>query len=251
MRSFVLLASAAAVLAIAPAVRAHDHDDDDHGHGNGRGHGHAYGHGPKHREEFWDGNCKVVREWKHDRYEEKRTCRAPERVVVVPARPAPPPQVVYVYPPWIVKQQNEYAYAPQYRPQPVATGVVRCNSETVGQVLGGVVGGALGNQIGQGSGRTAATIGGAIAGVIVGGDIGRRMDSANQACVGQVLEVAPVNQRVQWVEGPSTYVVVPAKAVMRSGTYCRPYTLETRGPYGTQRTNGTACRRGDGVWVPA
>jgi surface antigen len=256
MRSFVLIASAVAVLVLAPTVRAHDHDDDDdHGHGNGRGH--AYGHdrdhdhGPKGREEFWDGNCRVVREWKHDQYEEKRTCRAPERVVVVPARPAPPPQVVYVYPPWIVKQQNEYAYAPQYRPQAVAAGVVHCNSETVGQVLGGVVGGTLGHQIGQGSGRTAATIGGAIAGVIVGGDIGRRMDNSNQACVGQVLEVAPVNHRVQWVEGPSTYIVTPAKPVMRSGTYCRPYVLETRGPYGTQRTNGTACRRGDGVWVAA
>jgi len=87
--------------------------------------------------------------------------------------------------------------------------------------------------------------------VLVGGDIGRKMDAGNQACVGQVLEVAPVNHRVQWVEGPSTYVVVPAKAVMRQGGYCRPYTLEVRGPYGTQRSNGTACRRGDGVWVAA
>jgi surface antigen len=165
--------------------------------------------------------------------------------------PPPPPQVVYVYPPWIQRQQNEYAYVPQYQPQTVVTGVQRCNSETVGQVLGGVVGGALGTQIGRGNGRTAATIGGAIAGVIVGGDVGRRMDAGNQACVGQVLEVAPVNHRVQWVEGPSTYVVVPAKVVSRGGSYCRPYTLEVRGPHGVQRSNGTACRRHDGVWVRA
>jgi surface antigen len=242
MRSLILLAAAAVALSV-PVAHARDHDDDHgHGHGNGK------------KEEYWDGNCHVERKWKHGEVEEKRTCRAPQRVVVVPAQPAPPPppQVVYVYPPWIVKQQNEYVYAQQYQPpQQVVTGVSRCNSQAVGQVLGGVVGGTLGNQIGHGGGRTAATIGGAIAGVIVGGEVGRSMDAGNQACVGQVLEVAPVNHRVQWVEGPQTYVVVPAKAVMRRGTYCRPYTVEVRGPHGVRRTNGTACRRGDGVWIPA
>jgi len=63
--------------------------------------------------------------------------------------------------------------------------------------------------------------------------------------------VAPVNHRVQWVEGPQTYVVVPAKAVLRHGTYCRPYTVEVHGPHGIRRSTGTACRRGDGVWIPA
>lgn len=235
MRSFIFLAAAAVVLA-SPAVRAHG---DEHHHGP---------HGD--REEYWDGNCKVERKWHHGEYEEKRKCRAPERVVIV--QPQPQVQTLYVYPPWIVRQQNEYVYAPQYQPpQRVVSGASYCNSETVGQVLGGVVGGALGSQIGRGNGKTAATIGGAIAGVLVGGDVGRRMDAGNQACVGQVLEVAPVNHPVQWVEGPQTYVVVPAKTVMRQGTYCRPYTLEVRGPYGTQRTHGTACRRGDGVWVAA
>nr|WP_201964915.1 glycine zipper 2TM domain-containing protein [Ramlibacter ginsenosidimutans] len=243
MRRFILLAAAAVVFA-APAARAHGHDDE-HEHG----HGHGWGHGDK--EEYWDGNCRVERKWKHGEMEEKRKCRAPETVVVVPAQPAPPPQVVYVYPPWIVRQQNEYVYAPQYQPQQVVTGVSYCHSEAVGQVLGGVVGGALGSQIGRGNGRTAATIGGAIAGVLVGGDVGRRMDAGNQACLGQVLEVAPVNHRVQWVEGPSTYVVVPAQAVMRHGTYCRPYTVEVRGPHGVQHTRGNACRRGDGVWIAA
>jgi surface antigen len=240
MRSFILLAAAAAVFA-APAARA-DRDDDHHGHGHGHGHGK--------KEEYWDGNCKVERKWKHGEYEEKRKCREPERLVIV--QPQPQPQVVYVYPPWMHRQQNEVAYVPQYQPpQRVVSGATYCHSETVGQVLGGVVGGALGSQIGKGNGRTAATIGGAIAGVLVGGDVGRRMDAGNQACVGQVLEVAPVNHRVQWVEGPSTYVVVPAQPVMRQGVYCRPYTLESRGPYGTQRSNGTACRRADGVWVAA
>ncbi|WP_414709504.1 glycine zipper 2TM domain-containing protein [Ramlibacter sp.] len=237
MRSLILLA-AVAVLA-GPAWADRDDDDDHHGHGK---------HKNKHKEEYWDGNCKVERKWKHGEYEEKRKCKAPERVVVV----QPQPQVVYVYPPWMHRQQNEVAYVPQYQPpQRVVSGATYCHSETVGQVLGGVVGGALGSQIGKGNGRTVATIGGAIAGVLVGGDVGRKMDAGNQACVGQVLEVAPVNHRVQWVEGPSTYVVVPARAVMRQGTYCRPYTVEVRGPYGVQRSNATACRRGDGVWVAA
>lgn len=237
MRHTIILAALAACCA-APAAFA------DPGHG----HGHAWGH-DKHKQEYWDGDCKVERKWKHGEYEEKRKCRAPrERVVVV--QPAPTRTVV-VYPPWIVRQQNEYVYAPQYRPQPVATGVVRCNSAAVGSVLGGVVGGVLGNQIGKGDGRALATIGGAVAGVLVGGEIGRRIDSGNQACVGEVLEVAPVNHRVQWVQGPSTYVVVPQQVVMRSGRHCRPYTLEVRGPNGVQRTRGTACRRGDGVWVAA
>lgn len=246
-RSILLAAAALGVLAAAPLAQAHD---DDHHHGPGHGHGHGK-HKHKHKEEYWDGHCKVERKYKHGEYEEKRKCHAPPPQVVVVQPPPQPARVVYVYPPWIVKQQGEYAYAPQHRPQPVASGVTRCNSETVGQVLGGVVGGALGSQIGKGSGRTVATIGGAIAGVLVGGEVGRRMDSGNQACVGEVLEVAPVNHRVQWVEGPSTYVVVPAQAVHRQGAYCRPYTLEVRGPYGTERSKGTACRRPDGVWIAA
>jgi surface antigen len=160
-------------------------------------------------------------------------------------------RTVVVYPPWIVKQQGEYVYEPRHRPQPVSAGVMRCNSQTVGRVLGGVVGGVLGNQIGKGDGRTLATVGGAVAGVLVGGEVGRRIDANNQACVGEVLEVAPVNQRVQWAEGPVSYTVVPAKVVSRQGAYCRPYTLEMRGPHGVERTRGTACRRPDGVWIAA
>jgi surface antigen len=241
MRSSVLLAALAAVLA-APAAMA---DRDDHEHGRGQGHGHGH---EKHREEFWDGNCRVVREWKHGEFREKRHCRAPGHVVVRPA-PPPPPQRVVVYPPWMVQQQGETVYRPQYRPAQVA-GTVRCNSAAVGSVLGGVVGGVLGNQIGRGDGRTLATVGGAVAGVLVGGELGRRMDSANQACVGEVLEVAPVGQRVQWVQGPVTYVAVPGAVSYRQGAYCRPYTVEMKtGPGQWQRTRGTACRRPDGVWM--
>lgn len=238
MRTPILLAALAAVLA-APAF-ADDDDDDHRGRGKGR----------KHKEEFWDGNCKVTREWKKDgEYKEKRKCKAPERVVVVPARPAPRVQPVLVYPPWMVQEQGEYVYKPQYRPAPVA-GTHRCNSRAVGQVLGGLVGGVLGNQIGKGDGRTLATIGGAVAGVLVGGEVGKRMDAQDQGCVGEVLEVAPAGRRVQWADGPANYAVVPGQVNYVQGSYCRPYTMEVRVQgQGTQRTRGTACRRPDGVWI--
>ena len=120
MRTPILLGAIAAVLASAPALA----DDDDHRHGHGKG--------KKHKEEFWDGNCKVTREWKKDgEYKEKRKCKAPERhVYVVPAQPAPQRAVTVV--PWMHREQGHYAYKPQYRPAPVA-GTYRCNSPAVGQ----------------------------------------------------------------------------------------------------------------------
>jgi surface antigen len=251
MRTSILLAAVAAVFAATPALA----DRDDHEHGHGHGKGHAWGH-DKHKEEFWDGNCKVKREWKHGELREKRECRAPERVVVVPAQPVivqpqpvivqPRPTVVYL--PWMVQQQGEYVYKPQYRPAAVA-GTSRCNSRAVGSVLGGLVGGVLGNQIGRGDGRTLATIGGAVAGVLVGGEVGRRMDANDHACVGEVLEVAPAGKQVQWQDGGQRYVVVPGKVNYVQGSYCRPYTLTIHTEAGPQRQHGTACRRPDGVWI--
>lgn len=173
------------------------------------------------------------------------------RVVYVQPAPAPAPRVTVVYPPWIVQQQGQYVYQPEYRPAPPppAVSVNRCNSETVGQVLGGVVGGVLGHQIGGGRGKTLATIGGAVAGVLVGGEIGRGMDAQAQGCVGEVLEVAPVGQRVQWVDSGVTYRVVPQQVVMRHGEHCRPYTMQMQVRGGWQTSQGMACRRPGGVWV--
>jgi surface antigen/Ni/Co efflux regulator RcnB len=276
MRTSILLAALAAALAATPALA--DRDKDESGHGrHGRGHGHDDDHrhrgGDRHdrdddhrhrghaktKQEFWDGNCKVTREFKHNGdYKEKRKCKGPEQqVVVVPARPvtvlparpvAVAPQPTLVYLPWMVQQQGEYTYKPQYRPAPVA-GTSRCNSSAVGSVLGGLVGGALGNQIGKGNGRTLATIGGAVAGVLVGGDVGRRMDAADHACVGEVLEVAPEGKQVQWQDGPARYTVLPGKVNYIQGSYCRPYTLTVHTERGPQRQQGTACRRPDGVWI--
>jgi surface antigen len=224
------------------------HDDDDHRHGHKHKH-----HKHKQKEEFWDGPCKVKREWnKHGHYKEERKCKGQQQqarpVHVFPAQPVQP---VMVYPPWIVVHQGERAYHPQHQPR-VSQSASRCNSDMVGRVLGGIVGGALGNQIGKGSGRTVATVGGAVAGVLIGGEVGKRMDARNQACVGQVLEVAPVDRRVQWVEGPRQYAVVPGQVVSQQDSYCRRYTVEVRMEGAApQRSQGQACRRPDGVWVAA
>jgi surface antigen len=240
MRLPILLAAAIAIA--APAAFA-DRDDHEHEREHEHGRGHARGHENR-REEFREGNCIVERKWNPSGMHEKRRCSEPERLVVVPAAP-PPPRVAVL--PWYQPQQA-YVYRPEYRPAQVA-GSVRCNSSAVGGVLGGIVGGVLGHQVGGGNGRTLATIGGAVAGVLVGGELGRRMDAADQACVGQVLEVAPVGQRVQWVEGPTQYVVVPGRVTHLRDRYCRPYTLEVHTGFGPERSRGTACRRPDGVWV--
>ncbi len=175
LRRSPLLLATLMVLVSAPAFA--DEDDHDHHH---KGKGHQKHH--KHKEEFWDGDCKVKRKWEKDGdFKEERKCKAP-RPVALHAAP------VVVYPPWIVVQQGAPVYVAQRAPAVPATGVFRCQSQTLGQVLGGIVGGVLGNQIGSGNGRVLATVGGAVAGVLVGGEIGRRVEASDQACVGQVLE---------------------------------------------------------------
>jgi surface antigen len=226
----------------------------DHDHGKGHGHGHGHKHkAHEHKEEYWEGNCKIERKWEKDGdYKEKRTCKD---VVVRQAQPVAIQPVTVIYPPWVVVEQGRpHHYRSGYEPAPVqqaqmSTQVSHCNSETVGKVLGGVAGALIGNQVGQGTGRTVATVGGAIAGVLVGGEVGRRMDAHDQACVGQTLELAPAGRRVEWVQGSGKYAVVPGAVVHRGDTYCRPYQAQVHTPTGWQTTHGTACRRKDGVWV--
>lgn len=223
-----LLSAALGLLATAPALA---HDDDL----------------ASYEEEYWDGHCKVERKWQRGGYKEERKCRGARPVFVLPVQRVQP---VVVYPPWIVVQAGQPAYDPKHQPKRVR-GATRCNSATVGRVLGGIVGGTLGTRIGKGHGRTGAVVGGAVVGVLVGGELGKRMDAADQGCVGQVLEVAPVDRRVQWAEGTAQYVVVPGHVVSRAGSYCRPYAVEVTMDGRRERSEGLACRREDGAWVAA
>src|SRR4051812_16699488 len=87
MRTTLLIAAIASLLA-SPAVSAHS-DEHEHGHGH---------KGGKHKEEFWDGDCKVQREWKkHGEYKETRKCKGDDHA----RRPVHvfPAQATAVYPP--------------------------------------------------------------------------------------------------------------------------------------------------------
>lgn len=86
--------------------------------------------------------------------------------------------------------------------------------------------------------------------MIVGGEIGRRIDRDNQACIAHALEFAAVGRRVAWAGDGRQYAVVPGHAVPRDGTHCRPYEVEALTDAGWRRTKATACRRADGIWVP-
>jgi len=200
------------------------------------------------KEEFWDGPCKVEREWKKNGdYKEERKCEGRA------ARRGPPPVAMgpaVAYPPWVMVERGAPVYRRGHEPAPPRGVVSQCNSDTVGQVLGGIAGAAIGNQVGRGTGRAVATIGGTVAGVLIGGEIGRRIDARNQACIGQALEFAPVGQRVEWpAENGMQYAVVPGRVVVRNGTHCRPFEAEVMTSAGWQKTRGTACRRADGTWV--
>jgi surface antigen len=238
MKPAYLLTALALSLLPAASVFA-DHDDRDDWEDKRRRHHHH------HHEVFMDGGCKVERTWKRNGdYKEKRECksaRRPVRVVV-----SKPP--VVVYPPWF-EQQPPQVYEPprSSRRQPV----YRCDSATGAAILGGILGGVAGHQVGNGSGQTAATIGGAIAGVLIGGEIGKRMDADNQACIGQALEAAPAGGSLNWAasHNPNVrYVVVPGEAERRGDTWCRSYTATIISHGRHEQVRQMACRQPDGVW---
>jgi surface antigen len=131
---------------------------------------------------------------------------------------------------------------------PYGINELTCHRDVLGGLLGGTVGGLLGNQLGKGSGKTAATIGGAVIGILVGGVIGRSMDEADQACVGQVLEHGTDRQVVAWRNDGAAYQVAPIRTFQRNSGYCREY--QTRAEIGgrSESAFGTACRRPDGSW---
>lgn len=197
------------------------------------------------KEEFRDGLCEVEREWKKNGdYKEERKCNGRGRPRGAPVVAVAQP----VYPPWVVVEGDAPIYRPGRQPAPSRGSVTHCRSEAVGRVLGGIAGAAIGSQVGGGSGRTVATVGGAIAGLLIGGEIGRRIDADNQACIGQALEFAPAGRRVEWENG-AQYAVVPGGVVTRNGTQCRPYEVEVLTSAGRQKTRATACRRPDGTWA--
>lgn len=242
-------------------ARADDDDEREYRGKRREGRSDRY-HKREYKEEFWDGNCKVEREWEDGKYKEERECKGPprpyrpQRAATRPPAPAvmlPAPAIGTAYPPWIVYEQGRVAYRSGQDPAPVTQpGAVYCPSENVGKVIGGIAGAVLGNQVGKGSGRALATVGGAAAGVLIGGNLGRQIDIGNQACFAKALEFAPVGQRIAWPDAAQPrYAVVPGSIERRGDQFCRHYDADVLVNGGWQQARGVACRGSDGVWVAA
>jgi surface antigen len=121
----------------------------------------------------------------------------------------------------------------------------------VGSAAGAALGGLLGNQVGKGGGKTLATIAGVLGGAVAGGYIGRQMDPADQACVGQTLQNTPTNQTVGWhnPDNDSSYWVTPTRTFRSAqGEDCREYVTQAVIEGRRQDTRETACRQPDGNW---
>jgi len=92
MKSIKALVLPTILLALPLTVLA-DPWKDESGHGKGRKHDRR-----EHKEEYWDGNCKVERKWeKSGEYKEERKCKGPRHGYYEQAPvyvPAPPPVVV-------------------------------------------------------------------------------------------------------------------------------------------------------------
>lgn len=123
-----------------------------------------------------------------------------------------------------------------------------CNSDAVGAAIGAVLGGVIGADQGRGAGPV---VGGALIGAVLGGLVGHVIDANSQACMGDVLEYVPANQRVYWDDPQSGYgyAVTPMRTYEpHPGQYCREYqTVVTIGGR-AEEAYGTACRQPDGAW---
>jgi hypothetical protein len=97
-QAMTFLRSAFALAALALPLLAQADPPPWAGHGHGRGHEHA-------RQEYWEGNCKIVRWWHEGQVHEQRTCRVPAPAVYVQPEPVyVQPAPIYVAPPPVVVQ---------------------------------------------------------------------------------------------------------------------------------------------------
>ncbi|MBX3508263.1 RT0821/Lpp0805 family surface protein [Parvibaculum sp.] len=128
------------------------------------------------------------------------------------------------------------------------------DKQTMGTVGGAVLGGLAGSQVGSGTGRLWATGAGVLLGAIVGGEIGKSLDRADRAYMGQTtynaLESGRSGQPVQWRNPDSGHygTVTPQAAYQQGNLTCREYTQTVYIDGRSQQAHGTACRQPDGSW---
>lgn len=189
----------------------------------------------------------------------KRFAPSPLRLLIaVLALTLASPAIVYADPPPFApahgwrKQHDPYYQGYYGKKWPRDYGVIsgRCDYSAVGAVLGGVVGGAIGSQVGDGDGRTVAIIVGTVLGAAIGANIGGGMDSADRACIGHTLELAPLGRPVVWDNDHTGvhYVVTPTRGFKSDGRECREFTTERIFDRKRSTSKGKACRGDDGEW---
>ena len=121
-----------------------------------------------------------------------------------------------------------------------------CNRQALGTVLGGVAGGVVGNQISQGD--PAATAIGTVVGALLGNAVAQSFDQTDRGCSQQVLQYAQNGRPVQWVNGPTTYVMTPAAIFREGDRHCRNFVMQVSSGGRQWQEKRRACRGPGDSW---
>lgn len=123
-----------------------------------------------------------------------------------------------------------------------------CRRKEIGTVVGAVVGGAIGSQIGDGTGRTVAIIVGSVLGGVIGREIGEELDEGDRGCFGHALELAEPGRAVRWLNERTNVSYILTPLATKDSKNCRRFRLEASVGKKRKKSEGRACRDGDGVW---
>lgn len=125
-----------------------------------------------------------------------------------------------------------------------------CDRQKIGTVVGGITGGLIANRVADGDKRTVATLIGAAAGALIGNQIGRKLDDADEACVGHALELAASGTPVRWTNDATgvSFQLTPGAGRNRGNTRCREFSLLAESNGNRSAEERVACRSAEGVW---
>jgi surface antigen len=125
-----------------------------------------------------------------------------------------------------------------------------CNRQEIATVVGGITGGLIANRVADSDNRTVATLIGAAAGAFIGNRVGKRLDDADEACIGHALELGKTGQTVNWSNEATgvAYQLIPGADRERNGSQCREFSLRMTDSGRRSRENGLACQSARGVW---
>jgi surface antigen len=136
-----------------------------------------------------------------------------------------------------------------------STGPKENTGTLVGAGTGALIGGAIGSGGGVGSTVAGVAIGAGL-GALIGNRIGASLDDEDKrrAYDAQMdaLERGPSGAPVSWKNPDSGRYgsIVPGPAYANAGRNCRSYTHTIYVDGRPETSRGTACRNGDGTWMP-